>query len=101
MPMVTLEPVRKRLTRIGSSTAVVLPKEMCDALGVHAGDYVDVTSDGERIVTRKASTAAIPATVASLDELFEGWVGPYEPPTDYPHVGDEINWGVPVGEELW
>ena len=36
-----------------------------------------------------------------LDELFEGWTGTYEPPEDWPCVGDEIDWGEPVGKEIW
>ena len=101
MPAAAVSPVRKKLIRVGSSTAVVLPKDMCDALGVTAGDYVDLTSDGSSIVTSKVTQHPNPATVSSLDELFEGWDGVYEPPTDYPAVGAEIDWGEPVGEELW
>ena len=96
-----LKPVRKRLIRVGSSTAVVLPKDMCDALGVAPGDYVDITSDGDSIVTSKSAGKANPATVSSLEELFEGWDGVYEPPSDFPTLGSEIDWGEPVGEEIW
>lgn len=97
MPTATV--TRKRVMKLGSSLAVVLPKVMCDSLGISAGDCIDMTCNGGEIVTRKAPAAPNPATVANLAELFAGWEGGYSAPQDYPSAGNEIDWGEPVGAE--
>ena len=37
----------------------------------------------------------------TIEELFEGFDGEYEPPVDWPLQGSEIDWGEPVGKEAW
>ena len=38
-----------KLTKIGNSTGVILPKELLKTLGAEAGDYVEATATGNSI----------------------------------------------------
>lgn len=36
------------------------------------------------------------------EEVFSNWDGAYDPPPEErPVLGSEINWGEPVGKEMW
>ncbi len=85
-------PVRRRLTKIGSSVAVTLPKEMREKIGVATGDYVDVTLEDDPISLGKAPAGPNPATVVRLGELFAGYQGDW--------CSSEPDWGAPAGREL-
>jgi antitoxin MazE len=58
-------------------------------------DVVQVIGELGRIVIQKQGTATIAndPTRKSIDELFEGYDGDYEP--------IEIDWGKPEGNEIW
>lgn len=71
----------------GKSDAVRLPKEITEALGLKAGDEVDLTVEGGKVTVSPAPKLYDP------DGLFEALKG-QEPP-------ELIDWGPPVGDESW
>ena len=93
------------LAKWGNSQGLRIPKEACDLLGIGIGDKARVTVDmsGSRIVlTFEHPGRTFHRTrKVTIEELFEGYEGAYEPPTDWPTVGSEVDWGQPVGEEVW
>ncbi|WP_432650180.1 AbrB/MazE/SpoVT family DNA-binding domain-containing protein [Huintestinicola sp.] len=71
----------------GNSQGIRIPKIILDT--VHWTDNEELTlivKDNE-VVIRKANERK------SLKELFEGYDGEYVP--------EEIDWGEPVGKEIW
>lgn len=93
--------VTSTLTKWGNSQGVIIPKSVCEDLGVSVGDSVvfDTKRPGVLEVRPLERRRTIPRT--SIDELFADWDGTYEPPSDWPTVGNEIDWGEPVGAEIW
>lgn len=82
----------KKTVRVGNSQGVVLPAEMCEALGLSIGDRIELVQRG-RTIELRALPQKDPALVSSLDELFEGYSGSYQ--------ACETDWGAPVGVEQW
>ena len=61
------------ISKLGQRRQVVIPKEICDALGLEEGDFVEVTrAEGKIIVTPKklvdADEVLTPAQRAVIDE---------------------------------
>lgn len=76
-----------KITKWGNSLALRIPKSLADKLDLKEGSSVSLTvSDGSIVVSPKAKKY-------TLDELLEG-----TKPEDF---GSEINWGEPVGVEIW
>jgi antitoxin MazE len=78
--------MRATISRWGNSLALRIPKSAIDAAGLHEGDVVDVQEDGG--VLRIARTRRI-----DIDEMIES----LDPAT----IHAEVNWGPPVGREVW
>lgn len=73
----------------GNASAVRLPKSFCDILRVSAGDSVHVfVEDDRRIVIEPASDGY------TLKERMRGWNGGR-------YHSEELDWGTPMGDELW
>ena len=67
-------PVLKKLTPIGNSLAIVLPKPFLDQIGMDRDTEVEIASDGERIVLipRLSKPKGKRARVSELiDEVLE------------------------------
>jgi AbrB family looped-hinge helix DNA binding protein len=66
------------ISKLGQRRQVVIPKEICDELGLHEGDFVEVTStEGQVIIKPKklvdANDVLTPTQRASIDKrLAEG-----------------------------
>ena len=88
------------LTKWGNSQRVLIPKSLCDKYGLSVGDKL-IIEEGAAGIELKPQRRRFATHPVDLDELFEGWTGTYEPPEDWPCVGDEIDWGEPVGKEIW
>lgn len=91
------------LTKWGNGQGVLIPKRICDQLGLRVGDKVTIDSDGRRIDITPQRQNFLRGRVVSIQTLFEGWEGTYVPPADWAGsgVGNEPDWGAPVGKEMW
>ena len=76
------------LTKWGNGRGILIPKEMCDALGISIGDAVSLTLD-EAIRTVKIENP----NAYTLSALMAGYDGPKPGEVDAP--------GKSVGRELW
>jgi antitoxin MazE len=91
------------LTKWGNSQGFRVPREACDLLGVGLGAKAKMVVDSansQLLLTFEQPKRKFRRTRrVSIDELFEGYDGVYEPPADWPVLANEIDWGNPVGEE--
>ena len=78
---------RSRIAKWGNSLAVRIPKQAARKLGLTEGCEVNVTVRDKTLAIRRARR------ISTLDELLEG-VTPE-------NSGGEIDWGPPVGREVW
>ena len=90
----------------GNSKGLIIPKQICDKLGLSAGDEVSITPDEKRSTIEIAPMKRKFARKEKLtsEEVFSGWAGTYSLPTDLrgdSAVGDEAGWGNSVGKEMW
>ena len=93
------------LVEWGNSQGLRVPKEACDLLGVDLGAKAKMVVDSassQLIITFEQPKRQFQRTrKVSIEELFEGFEGEYEPPADWPLLGNEVDWGEPVGKEMW
>ena len=93
-------PISTTLGTWGTSSAVRIPKRVCEQAGVTAGERVTVQGGrderGAFILIRPEEKSAHrsygDAPYRSIDELFEGYDGDWQP--------CEFNWGDDVGAEV-
>lgn len=64
-------PVLKKLTPIGNSLALVLPKPFWDQAGIDRDTVVEIASDGERIVLIPHLTDKRGAKKARMSKLID------------------------------
>jgi len=74
----------------GNSQGVRLPLDVLKEAEIDKDSIVNISAQGNRIVITKAEPQR---KRQNIMELFEGYVGKYEP--------TEIDWGEPVGKEVW
>ena len=75
----------------GNSRGIRLPKALLDGLNIAEGEEVEVISENNAIIIKPSVKR--PAKRKSIQELFAGYEGGYEP--------QEIDWGEPAGGEIW
>ncbi|HZR00220.1 MAG TPA: AbrB/MazE/SpoVT family DNA-binding domain-containing protein [Chloroflexota bacterium] len=80
--------MRAHVQRWGNSLAVRIPKRLADEAGIGTGTLVDVTLDGGAIVARPIGPSRV-----TLDELLAR-LDPATRP-------ESVDWGAPVGREVW
>jgi AbrB family looped-hinge helix DNA binding protein len=51
------------ISKLGQRHQVVIPKEICDALGLHEGDFVEVTSTEGQVIIK-------PKTLVDADDVL-------------------------------
>lgn len=71
----------------GNSQGIRIPKFLLEAVQWSENERLSVNADEDRIVITKADRRK------NIMELFADYDGEYKPV--------EINWGEPVGEEVW
>lgn len=76
------------VSKWGNSQGIRLPKAFCDQLGIAVGDKVDVSLSNGQIVIRPVTDRY------TLKARLQNWDGA-------PDSGAELDWGVPVGKEVW
>lgn len=73
----------------GNASALRLPKLFCDSLGIGVGDDVKISIEDEsRIVIEPV------VNEFTLKARMVQWDGKR-------YKSDELDWGQPVGEEIW
>ena len=80
-----------RVNRWGNSLGIRFPNEFVNNAQLKEKSLVEITSDGERLIITKVNEREPRKTI---QELFN------EHPTDYIE-DEEIDWGVPIGGEVW
>ena len=89
------------LTKWGNGQGLLIPKRLCQNLGIELGDKLKITATEESITIVPIRERARRTRWVTIEELFVGYDGTYEPPNDWPTDGDEIDWGEPEGGEVW
>lgn len=97
--------MKTSLAKWGNSQGCRFPKELCKLLGIDLGAEAEIRVDApnsEVTLTFVQPERKFHRTrKMTIDELFEGYDGAYVPPADWPTIGNEIDWGEPVGKEVW
>ena len=81
--------MQSTIQKWGNSQGVRLPLSILGAVNLTRGCEVDIFSEGENIIIKKAKSQHR----KSIVELFEGYDGSCEPV--------EVDWGKPTGKEIW
>lgn len=89
------------LTKWGNGQGLLIPKRLCENLGIELGDKLNITATEESITIVPVRVRSRRTRIVTIEELFEGYEGIYEPPSDWPTYGNEIDWGEPAGGEDW
>lgn len=74
----------------GNSQGIRLPKLLLDIANLTDNDAVEVIAENNSIIIKKADNKR---KHKSIQERFKGFEGDY--------VFEEIDWGKPVGKEIW
>jgi antitoxin MazE len=77
-----------RVNKWGNSLGIRFPSEFVDLVGIQEKSLVEIKIEGEKLILTKS-----PVKYPAIEELFAGFDGEYE--------AVEIDWGAPVGEEVW
>jgi len=72
----------------GNSQGIRLPKIILENVNMKEGESVEIITYDDTIVIKRA-----PGNRKTIIELFAGYEGDYIP--------EEIDWGEPVGGEIW
>lgn len=82
------------LMKWGNSSGVIIPKSICDLLGLERGDKLSIDVKYSGVIE------IVPEVVhyrrrrrVTIDDLFADYDGSYKP--------QEYDWGPPVGKEMW
>lgn len=82
--------------KVGNSTTVTIPNEIIKQIGIQPGDEMDISTDG-------TSITFVPIRKKLKGEIFlEEYYG--KPIEEIGVISDnspEVDWGKPVGEEIW
>ena len=78
------------LQKWGNSQGVRIPRAILAQVKWVGDEKVEITAEREVIMIRKAPE---PVTYQDMYELFADYEGAYHPV--------EIDWGEPVGDEVW
>jgi antitoxin MazE len=79
---------KMRVRRIGGALGICFPPEFTKLAHISDNSVLDVAYEEEKIIIQKEKRP-----YKSIEELFEGFTGEYEPVN--------VNWGKPVGNEIW
>jgi len=83
------------IQRVDGSYIVRFPASIIENVEIKESEVVQVFEEYGRIIIQKTdmTTLANDTTRTTISELFEGYDGEYEP--------IQIDWGAPVGKEIW
>lgn len=90
------------LKKWGNSQGVLIPKSLCEYLGITIGDRLEVNEEQGAITMRPAKKQFTRSHKLTATELFANWDEGYQPPADWDSRGAEVDWGAPAkGEMPW
>lgn len=75
------------LQKWGNSQGIRIPKLLLDAVHWNENEEIIIQAEDDKLILTKAAKGK------KIQELFEGFQGEYEP--------CNVDWGEPVGEEVW
>lgn len=71
----------------GNSKGIRIPKVILDTVCWGENEELELSLEGEKLIVQKAQKHR------TIEELFLGFDGEYKP--------GEVDWGEPVGKEVW
>ena len=80
-----------RVNKWGNSLGIRFPSEFVDITQIKEKSLVEIKTDGERLIITKVPEKEPRKTIQELFDLY---------PADYIE-DDELDWGHPVGGEIW
>lgn len=80
--------MQSNVVKWGNSNAVRIPKPVLEAVHLKENDRVEIIAQDDRIIIKKSEPRK-----KRLEILMEGYDGDY--------VFEEVDWGEPVGNEVW
>ena len=83
------------IQRVDDNFIIRLPVGIIENIKIKESEAVQVFEEYGRIIIQKSNMAtfANDTTRPTISELFEGFEDEYEPVS--------VDWGVPVGKEIW
>jgi len=83
------------IQRVDDNYVVALPVNILERIKIKESEVVRIFEEYGRIIIQKSemSTIVNDTTRKTIDEMFENYDGDYEPV--------QIDWGTPVGNEIW
>lgn len=97
--------MKTTLAKWGNSQGCRLPKELCKLLGIGLGAEAEITVDASKsqvtLTFEQPERKYQRTRKVTIEELFSEYEGGYEPPADWPAIGNEVDWGQPRGKEVW
>lgn len=82
--------MRTTIVKWGNSQGIRLPKLLLDSVSLSDNDTVEVVAENNSLIIKKVKSKRVCKTI---QERFAGFDEAYEP--------IEIDWGKPVGREIW
>ena len=79
----------------GNSQGIRIPKAFLKSMEITENDPVDVILDNEKIIIKKSNTVEHKTTKKRLIEFYGE---DFDQKSEYQ---EEIDWGAPVGKEIW
>ena len=80
-----------RVNKWGNSLGIRFPSEFVDSIQLEEKSLVELRIDGDKLIISKLKEDAPRKTIQELFEMY---------PADYIE-DEEIDWGSPVGGEVW
>ena len=78
-----------KIQKWGNSQGIRLPKYILEAINWHEDEKLDIKTENGKIVIEKTAHRER----KNIKELFASFDGEYKP--------TDIDWGEPVGKEIW
>jgi len=87
------------IVKWGNSRGVRLPKPFLETLDLNENDTVEILAENDAIIIRKS----VKHPHKTLKQRVEEFYGKdFETVLiEHPQVPEEIDWGPPVGDEIW
>ncbi len=81
--------MKTTIVKWGNSQGVRLPKHLLESANISERDTLEIVAEKHSIIIKKTSRQPY----KSIRERFQGFSGPCETET--------IDWGKPIGKEIW
>lgn len=78
------------IVKWGNSQGIRLPKLLLESVDLSDSDTVEVIAENNSLIIKKSENKK---EYKTIQERFKNFYGEYEP--------IEVDWGKPVGRELW